>query len=60
MLACGGGGGGGGRAPLLPGMGGSRLTGLAVVGEEAMGVGKLRGAGEEGKPIVGCAVCTGK
>jgi hypothetical protein len=51
MAGCG----GGGRL-LLPGIGGSRLTGLAVVGEDAMGVGRLRGAGEDGKPIVGCTV----
>ncbi len=58
MVACGGGGGGGGggSVALLPGMGGSRLTGLEEVGEVAVGVGKLRGgAGDEGRPITGCA-----
>lgn len=42
---------------MLPGMGGSRLTGLAEVGEDAPGVGRLRGgAGDEGRPEAGCAV----
>lgn len=44
----GGGGGGGGREELLPGMGGSRLTGLDEFGEVAIGVG--RPLGEDGKP----------
>ena len=56
-----GGGGGGGSVALLPGMGGSRLTGLAVVGEEVTGVGRLLGgAGDAGRPMTGCAGCKGQ